>query len=66
LESHASRVRKKLCVGAGDRFIVNVWGVGRGVARRAEIEDSADRVTTFRAAIQLVKLADMVSLTTRA
>ena len=28
LESHASRVRKKLCVGADDRFIVNVWGVG--------------------------------------
>ena len=28
LESHASRVRKKLCVGPGDHFIVNVWGVG--------------------------------------
>jgi len=28
LESHASRVRKKLCVDPGDRFIVNVWGVG--------------------------------------
>ena len=28
LESHASRVRKKLCVGSEDRFIVNVWGVG--------------------------------------
>jgi len=28
LESHASRVRRKLCVGADDRFIVNVWGVG--------------------------------------
>ena len=28
LESHASRVRKKLCLGPGDRFIVNVWGVG--------------------------------------
>jgi DNA-binding response OmpR family regulator len=28
LESHASRVRKKLRVGEGDRFIVNVWGVG--------------------------------------
>ena len=28
LESHASRVRKKLCVGSADRFIVNVWGVG--------------------------------------
>ena len=28
LESHASRVRKKLAVGDGDRFIVNVWGVG--------------------------------------
>jgi DNA-binding response OmpR family regulator len=28
LESHASRVRKKLCVAPDDRFIVNVWGVG--------------------------------------
>ena len=28
LESHASRVRKKLCIGREDRFIVNVWGVG--------------------------------------
>ena len=28
LESHASRVRKKLYVGAEDRFVVNVWGVG--------------------------------------
>jgi DNA-binding response OmpR family regulator len=28
LESHASRVRKKLCVGPDDRFVVNVWGVG--------------------------------------
>jgi DNA-binding response OmpR family regulator len=28
LESHASRVRKKLCIEPGDRFIVNVWGVG--------------------------------------
>jgi DNA-binding response OmpR family regulator len=28
LESHASRVRKKLCIDADDRFIVNVWGVG--------------------------------------
>jgi DNA-binding response OmpR family regulator len=28
LESHASRVRKKLRVDADDRFIVNVWGVG--------------------------------------
>ena len=32
----------------------------------AEIEDDRDRVTSFRAAIQLVNLADMVSLTTRA
>ena len=28
LESHASRVRKKLCVDAADTFVVNVWGVG--------------------------------------
>ena len=28
LESHASRVRKKLCVTPEDRFVVNVWEVG--------------------------------------
>jgi DNA-binding response OmpR family regulator len=28
LESHASRVRRKLRVAADDRFIANVWGVG--------------------------------------
>jgi DNA-binding response OmpR family regulator len=28
LESHASRVRKKLRVGPEDHFVVNVWGVG--------------------------------------
>ena len=28
LESHASRVRKKLCLLPDDHFIVNVWGVG--------------------------------------
>jgi predicted TIM-barrel fold metal-dependent hydrolase len=32
----------------------------------AEIEDADERMTTFRSAIQLVNLADMVSLTTRA
>ena len=28
LESHASRLRRKLRVGEDDRFVVNVWGVG--------------------------------------
>jgi DNA-binding response OmpR family regulator len=28
LESHASRLRKKLRVAPGDDFVVNVWGVG--------------------------------------
>jgi len=28
LESHASRIRKKLRVAAHDRYVVNVWGVG--------------------------------------
>jgi len=28
LESHASRLRRKLCVRADGRYIVNVWGVG--------------------------------------
>src|SRR4249920_3049299 len=33
LESHASRVRKKLCVDPSDTFVVNVWGF-RGGWRR--------------------------------
>jgi DNA-binding response OmpR family regulator len=28
LESHASRLRRKLCIAEGNRFVVNVWGVG--------------------------------------
>jgi DNA-binding response OmpR family regulator len=28
LDSHASRLRRKLCRGAEDRYVVNVWGVG--------------------------------------
>jgi len=28
LESHASRLRRKLCDGDDDRYVVNVWGVG--------------------------------------
>jgi DNA-binding response OmpR family regulator len=28
LESHASRLRRKLCVAEDDRYVVNVWGVG--------------------------------------
>lgn len=28
LESHASRLRRKLFIAEGDRFVVNVWGVG--------------------------------------
>jgi DNA-binding response OmpR family regulator len=28
LESHASRLRRKLCIAPDDRFVVNVWGVG--------------------------------------
>ena len=28
LESHASRLRRKLCLCDGDRFVINVWGVG--------------------------------------
>ena len=28
LDSHASRLRKKLCDGSDDRLVVNVWGVG--------------------------------------
>jgi DNA-binding response OmpR family regulator len=28
VDSHASRLRRKLRLGEGDRFVVNVWGVG--------------------------------------
>ena len=28
LDSHASRLRRKLCLAADDHFVVNVWGVG--------------------------------------
>ena len=28
LDSHASRLRRKLCLEPGDHFVVNVWGVG--------------------------------------
>jgi len=28
VDSHASRLRRKLCLAADDRFVVNVWGVG--------------------------------------
>jgi DNA-binding response OmpR family regulator len=28
LESHASRLRRKLNVTEDDRYVVNVWGVG--------------------------------------
>lgn len=28
LDSHASRLRRKLCREPGDQFVVNVWGVG--------------------------------------
>ena len=28
LDSHASRLRRKLCEGGDDRLVVNVWGVG--------------------------------------
>ena len=28
LDSHVSRLRQKLERGSGDRFVVNVWGVG--------------------------------------
>ena len=28
LDSHASRLRRKLCLDPGDAFVVNVWGVG--------------------------------------
>ena len=28
VDSHASRLRRKLCLAAGDRFVVNAWGIG--------------------------------------
>ena len=43
-------------------LLVTAQELWRGTA----LEDDDERVATFRAAIQLVNLADMVSLTTRA
>ena len=28
VDSHASRLRRKLCLAAGDQFVVNAWGIG--------------------------------------
>ena len=28
LDSHSSRLQKKLCEGSAERLVVNVWGVG--------------------------------------
>jgi len=33
LDSHASRVRRKLQANGHGPFVINVWGVGRGVER---------------------------------
>ncbi len=41
LESHASRLRKKLRVDGEDSFVVNVWGVGLPAARVAARQASA-------------------------
>lgn len=28
VDSHASRLRRKLCLAAGDQFVINAWGIG--------------------------------------
>ena len=66
LAVNASRERSNGHPGASERIeellvtAQELWRSG------AEIEAADERMTTFRAAIQLVNLADMVALTTRA
>ena len=63
---NASRERSNGHPEASER-IEELLGVAQDLWRGGtEIEDADERVATFRAAIQLVNLADMVSLTTRA
>ena len=40
LDSHACRLRRKLAV-AGDRFVINVWGVGYRLIDGEVGEDAA-------------------------
>ena len=66
LAVNASRERSNGHPEASER-IEELLGVAQDLWRGGtEIEDGDERVATFRAAIQLVNLADMVSLTTRA
>jgi hypothetical protein len=43
LDSHACRLRQKLCA-RGDRFVVNVWGVGYRLID-GEVAESAAEAT---------------------
>ena len=66
LAVNASRERSNGHPEASER-IEELLGVAQELWRDGvEFEDDRERVATFRAAIQLVNLADMVSLTTRA
>jgi hypothetical protein len=53
LESHASRIRKKLCIGQDDRFIVNVCGVLRAVVGGVREWREVAFLHRFRAALCL-------------
>ncbi len=37
LDSHVSRLRSKLVRGSGDRYVVNVWGVGYRLLDASEV-----------------------------
>ena len=66
LAVNASRERANGHPEASER-IEELLGAAQDLWRGGtEIEDGDERIATFRAAIQLVNLADMVSLTTRA
>ena len=39
LDSHASRLRRKLDVG-GRRYVINVWGVGYRLVERGSASDA--------------------------
>jgi len=53
LESHASRLRRKLTLSDEDRFIVNVWGVARAVAGVVRTWREVALLRRFRASLRL-------------
>src|SRR5207247_11078270 len=55
LESHASRLRRKLTLSDEDRFIVNVWGVATAVAGGVPKWREVAFLRCFRASLRLAE-----------